>query len=218
VKHQPHPIHTRLVTHYPLNQPIATPPQHMRGLGGARQLAARQVDLGERRVCGHPLQLRNHSVDGGRKTGQAQGLPSFTYQQVLPPSPPFFPCPFLTGLAPPRRHRANIDIQDEQGASALHHAAKSGTVKTVKLLLVAGAERRCHDRNQKTPIDWAEEYKRPHALEVLRLEWEEMGRDGDGWKGIGSTRIYAYTHTRIHARTPSISFCLSCIHMHAHTQ
>mmetsp|Transcript_95106 Transcript_95106/g.272004 ORF Transcript_95106/g.272004 Transcript_95106/m.272004 type:complete len:742 (+) Transcript_95106:320-2545(+) len=114
--------------------------------------------------------------------------------------------------------RANIDIQDEQGASALHHAAKSGTVKTVKLLLVAGAERRCHDRNQKTPIDWAEEYKRPHALEVLRLEWEEMGRDGDGWKGIGSTRIYAYTHTRIHARTPSISFCLSCIHMHAHTQ
>ena len=75
----------------------------------------------------------------------------------------------MTDFAPPRLHRANIDLQDEGGASALHHAAKSGTVKTIKLLLVAGAERRCHDRDQKTPMDWAEEAKRPHSLEALRV-------------------------------------------------
>ena len=66
-------------------------------------------------------------------------------------------------------NKANFDKQDDDGASALHFAARHGSVASVKLLLVAGASNKCHDQSSKTPIDYAAEAKRLKHLDALRV-------------------------------------------------
>ncbi len=50
---------------------------------------------------------------------------------------------------------ADIDARDDQGATALHHAASVGAIRIIELLLSAGANRNIKDFKELTPLDRA---------------------------------------------------------------
>lgn len=53
-----------------------------------------------------------------------------------------------------------------RGETPLHRAALFGTVRTLEMLLAAGADRECKDAHGETPLAWASWARRP--TEVLR--------------------------------------------------
>lgn len=64
---------------------------------------------------------------------------------------------------------ANVDIQDEDGATAIHLAAAGGRTKLCKMLLLAGARKNCYDKNGKSPIDYATMHKHRATSDALRV-------------------------------------------------
>ena len=58
-----------------------------------------------------------------------------------------------------------VDAVDENGATALHHAAIRGHAPAVRELLARGADRRREDpQHHSTPLGWAE-FGRDEAIE-----------------------------------------------------
>ncbi|TGD85551.1 ankyrin repeat domain-containing protein [Mycolicibacterium sp. CH28] len=61
------------------------------------------------------------------------------------------------------------NIRDDDGATALHHAAWSGDLALMQQLLDAGADPDAVDlRHRTTPLDWAEHAYQSEAAELLR--------------------------------------------------
>lgn len=54
-------------------------------------------------------------------------------------------------------HGANIHMQDKNGLSPLHIAARGGFANITKLLIDNGSDVNTRDRFGKTPIHWASE-------------------------------------------------------------
>lgn len=50
---------------------------------------------------------------------------------------------------------SHLEITDSEGNSALHHAAESGSVEVVRLLLKSGANRQAKNADEQTPADLA---------------------------------------------------------------
>ena len=72
------------------------------------------------------------------------------------------------------RHRTNIEMlrgdlemQDENGWTALHKAVVAGHVEIVRILLEMGAKARTFDRWRKTPLDRASESGHENIVELL---------------------------------------------------
>ena len=63
---------------------------------------------------------------------------------------------------------ANVNLQDEQGSTALHAAAFMGDQPTVVVLLEAGARSQLGNMDGETALDWAEEKGHPTIIELLR--------------------------------------------------
>ena len=64
---------------------------------------------------------------------------------VRPSPPPPLPSPPLPSPPLPSLHRLELDAQDSQERTALHHACLEGHAKTVELLMDRGALDSCVD-------------------------------------------------------------------------
>jgi len=64
-------------------------------------------------------------------------------------------------------HDPTLAILVDGGTSALHEAAKSGSLNTVKLLLRHGASTSLRDGQGRLPLDWAREKGHAHLKSVL---------------------------------------------------
>ena len=51
---------------------------------------------------------------------------------------------------------------------SIHKAAKDGNIKAIKQHLAAGADVNAKDKNGKTPLDWAIEFKETEIAELIR--------------------------------------------------
>jgi len=60
------------------------------------------------------------------------------------------------------------------GETPLHRAAAFGNVRTVELLLAAGADKRLRDANGDTPLSWASWHLRPGRILYL-LSYDDVG-------------------------------------------
>ncbi len=63
--------------------------------------------------------------------------------------------------------RVQVNHRDDQGASALHHAAGNGFWKMTGRLIDAGADPTLTDNNRLTPLDRARAARHPKVLKVL---------------------------------------------------
>lgn len=61
-----------------------------------------------------------------------------------------------------------IDLQDNEGQTALHLATLAGSSKIVKTLLIKGANRKIVDKNGKRPIDLARDNKQSNLIKALK--------------------------------------------------
>lgn len=61
-----------------------------------------------------------------------------------------------------------VDLQDNEGQTALHLATLAGSSKILKTLLIKGANRKIQDKNGKTPIDLARELKHTNLIKALK--------------------------------------------------
>ncbi len=68
-------------------------------------------------------------------------------------------------------HKPELDLQDADGCTALHHAVIEVDEVAAKMLVDAGARKDLEDENGRTPVELAREvYPRADVLEVLGLE------------------------------------------------
>lgn len=65
------------------------------------------------------------------------------------------------------RHGSNVNIQDNYGWTALHHAAYSGNLAMVELLLANGAKRDVKDNKGQAPLQIAQERKHDNVAKCL---------------------------------------------------
>lgn len=64
--------------------------------------------------------------------------------------------------------KVNTDVQDYNGDTALHDAARFGHAGVVKHLVDARANTQAKNREGQTPLDVAIEYAKPKVIAVLR--------------------------------------------------
>lgn len=67
-------------------------------------------------------------------------------------------------------HDANIDVKDESGDTALHHAVRTEKVDIVKLLLEAGADVNAVNTLQQSPLHLAIHHSKKQINTSLRIE------------------------------------------------
>ena len=65
------------------------------------------------------------------------------------------------------KNHAHIDNQDSEGMSALHHAAQSGQIDLVQLLIEHGADFKLKTKNKMTPLIFAA--KNHHSITLRFL-------------------------------------------------
>ncbi|MDA7625099.1 ankyrin repeat domain-containing protein [bacterium] len=68
------------------------------------------------------------------------------------------------------------------GTTTLHDAAFSGHKETVELLIAKGADVNTQDDDDKTPLDWAIQFKKPEIIPLLR---KHGGKTGEELKAEG---------------------------------
>jgi ankyrin repeat protein len=75
----------------------------------------------------------------------------------------------------------NVDAKNEDGHTALMHAAQSGNMRLVKLLVENGAKIDMKDDNEENAIQWAEYNAHPEIAKFLEktLETQEAQRRTD---------------------------------------
>lgn len=76
-----------------------------------------------------------------------------------------------------------VELEDSDGARALHHAAWTDAVGVARLLIARGAEIDCRERRfGATPLGWALHLDKPHMAELLRplsRDVPSLARAGD---------------------------------------
>jgi hypothetical protein len=75
-----------------------------------------------------------------------------------------------------------LELRDERGRTALHHATIQGSGKSVRLLLAAGADVNARDNRGHTALDLASSYERWEIAEVL-VDAGAKAQSIDRWDG-----------------------------------
>jgi ankyrin repeat protein len=81
---------------------------------------------------------------------------------------------------------ANVNVQDEDGDTALHGAVVSGNLKILRLLLAKGANANARNKLGGTPLMWAGTYGRDEIAHVLI----DSGADPRAKDDDGKTSAY----------------------------
>ncbi len=107
-----------------------------------------------------------------------------------------------------------VRAMDDDGATALHHAAERGDRRIVMLLLDAGAEVNARDdRFHATPAGWAIEYLRERGA-LLGMEIDDLLlaiREGDvGWVRRLVTRLPALARAADRSGRPLARHAREC--------
>ena len=63
--------------------------------------------------------------------------------------------------------KADIEVVDNMGRTALHHCAAKGTLESAKLMMAVGASSRVKDKNGQTPGDYAKTTGRKRVYQFL---------------------------------------------------
>jgi ankyrin repeat protein len=67
----------------------------------------------------------------------------------------------------------DIDLQDNEGATAMHVAAALGSRRIVKLLIDLGANAEIKDNQGRTPLDVAKELNRKPVVRIFEKPWKK---------------------------------------------
>jgi hypothetical protein len=126
-------------------------------------------------------------------------------------SPWWVTAPNTTGMLP---HRSSglaesscLELRDELGRTALHHATIQGARKAVRLLLAAGADVNARDNRGHTALDLASSYERWEIAEVL-VDAGAEAQSIDRWVGRPShatTRVRCPAAIRALVASRSVS-------------
>ena len=82
---------------------------------------------------------------------------------------------------------ADVDELDNEGRTALHHAAQNGEVEVIKVLLDRGAEIDALDKDNRTPLHFAATERRTGAVKLLL----QRGAKPNIEDRYGSTPLYS---------------------------